>query len=495
MKNESINSMFTRRIKNAHQILTGSLDVKLTILFMLGLMTVMPEIVLSQTQLPYRNIVTVHSQTGNFLAKSMPYSNREQSCWGRTEVYDTRTSELLYTIPECLTEGYLYLSNDGTTVAHIVNTEYGKDTTQFITKAVSLFRNGKVWMRFNINKLIACDTCDNVLFYYCIDSIIYHPEHPKIYFNPNATERDSLITYNPTFFHNDTVFIYTSNRKLIKLYLPTGEYTYDSFEYPSMAQLLSFPRCNRQVKKFESSYRMNSALVNRGKSLEEPEDMLARKLHMKTGYLEANADRYKFYRIYAWLRVDTAGRASILVLENKDSLPEDKLRKAIEEETYRIPVGLPAEIGCWHQDFHAFLRKSNICIAMMEKRRELQKEREEYEKRLVADTIDGIYIPHDLEDCFHTLDSLLSAKDIRTIKAFKSRDEMGKLHFGLGMWLRNNWGLWGGSRLQKYFFDHGVDHPDYMSGIILEYYYDYLHGEHETWKEFDKTKHRKTNNN
>ena len=54
------------------------------------------------------------------------------------------------------------------------------------------------------------------------------------------------------------------------------------------------------------------------------------------------------------------------------------------------------------------------------------------------------------------------------------KKETIKLHMSLGMWIRNNWGLWGGSRLQKYLFDIS-DHPDGMSSIILEYYYDWLH--------------------
>lgn len=30
-----------------------------------------------------------------------------------------------------------------------------------------------------------------------------------------------------------------------------------------------------------------------------------------------------------------------------------------------------------------------------------------------------------------------------------SEQDMIRYHMGLGMWMRNNWGLWGGSRLAK----------------------------------------------
>jgi hypothetical protein len=44
-------------------------------------------------------------------------------------------------------------------------------------------------------------------------------------------------------------------------------------------------------------------------------------------------------------------------------------------------------------------------------------------------------------------------------------------HFGLGLWIRNNWGLWQGSKLKDYFNSIGVFHPDEMSSIILTSYY------------------------
>ena len=51
---------------------------------------------------------------------------------------------------------------------------------------------------------------------------------------------------------------------------------------------------------------------------------------------------------------------------------------------------------------------------------------------------------------------------------------------GLGMWIRNNWGLWKRKKLADYFNTIGVYHPDDMSGIILTSYYRELNG--ENWK-------------
>jgi hypothetical protein len=47
---------------------------------------------------------------------------------------------------------------------------------------------------------------------------------------------------------------------------------------------------------------------------------------------------------------------------------------------------------------------------------------------------------------------------------------------GLGMWLRNNLGLWWDCPLTRYFNARGVEHADNMSGAILDAYWRHLQG-------------------
>lgn len=43
------------------------------------------------------------------------------------------------------------------------------------------------------------------------------------------------------------------------------------------------------------------------------------------------------------------------------------------------------------------------------------------------------------------------------------------MHHGLGQSLRNEWGLWNGSKLKTYFMENfGLGHADDMSGLILD---------------------------
>jgi len=84
-----------------------------------------------------------------------------------------------------------------------------------------------------------------------------------------------------------------------------------------------------------------------------------------------------------------------------------------------------------------------------------------------------VYVPKDLDDCFAQLKKILSKDLIEKMKTGPEED-MIDYHHGLGTWLRNNWGLWKGSRLSKWFNARGIKHPDDMSGIILDSFWRHL---------------------
>ena len=125
-------------------------------------------------------------------------------------------------------------------------------------------------------------------------------------------------------------------------------------------------------------------------------------------------------------------------------------------------------------------------------KKERNQEYKTYSAKLTKDTINGFYIPKDLKDCFLQLDKILLTKDKQEIKTLKTREETLNYHHSLGLWMRNNWGLWGGSRLQTYLFNHGCSQPDDMSSTILEYYYDWLNNRNDEWLKWNnKSKHLK----
>lgn len=123
----------------------------------------------------------------------------------------------------------------------------------------------------------------------------------------------------------------------------------------------------------------------------------------------------------------------------------------------------------------------------------------EDEVRFSTDSLRGAYIPADLEDCFNQIDSFWTDSLKNEIKNWTEDKFSGRAHMGFGMWMRNNWQLWGGSRLSKYFIEMGIHHPDDMSGIILTSYHRRLTGKEikleeqvkyyqDYWEEMNKKK-------
>ena len=131
--------------------------------------------------------------------------------------------------------------------------------------------------------------------------------------------------------------------------------------------------------------------------------------------------------------------------------------------------------------YHRYLNQENINLEeLIDKYRVFQKKtHDEYLDRLQKDTLNGVYIPKNLEDCSIQLDKLLSKENKQEIKNLDSKQAIIKFHHGLGTWIRNHWGLWSGSRLQKYFIENNIKQPDEMSKVILEYYYEWLNNINE----------------
>ncbi|MEQ9229543.1 MAG: DUF6794 domain-containing protein [Cyclobacteriaceae bacterium] len=63
-----------------------------------------------------------------------------------------------------------------------------------------------------------------------------------------------------------------------------------------------------------------------------------------------------------------------------------------------------------------------------------------------------------------------------TIRTLDEQEFATAQHFGLGMHIRNYWGLWQQKELYFFFDSLGIPHPDEMSGIILTAYHRHLTG-------------------
>lgn len=78
--------------------------------------------------------------------------------------------------------------------------------------------------------------------------------------------------------------------------------------------------------------------------------------------------------------------------------------------------------------------------------------------------------PRNIEETIAGLDSLLSMED----KEYLKENGSIAVHHTLGMYIRNEWGLWTGSELKSELEKKGLTHPDDMSDYVISEYINVL---------------------
>lgn len=82
-------------------------------------------------------------------------------------------------------------------------------------------------------------------------------------------------------------------------------------------------------------------------------------------------------------------------------------------------------------------------------------------------SVGELHIPKNLEECFKELVRILPQEELLEFKNKSELEAKATAHFGLGLWIRNNWKLRSKSDLANFFNELGITHPDDMSGIII----------------------------
>lgn len=82
--------------------------------------------------------------------------------------------------------------------------------------------------------------------------------------------------------------------------------------------------------------------------------------------------------------------------------------------------------------------------------------------------------PTNLEECYEYIDSINVADSERFIS--NPEDVIINTHHGFGRMLRNELGLWDGSKLSRWFKNQGIKHPDDMSHCIIVSYHRFKNG-------------------
>ena len=462
------------------------------LLFLLSLLS-LTTIAVGKTYTSTVDIYKLYSQNGKYCMVSIPFDNEEQSIFGKTEVYKVGENEPFYTVNRHFNminhSNKINLSNDGQTIFY-VNDVYNYDKVDEL-KAITVYVQGELFKHYTVSELTNCnsDEQDCSLLYrneevVNLDSSKWINHQYIIGFNEGTAEKEQFANRSNIFSHNDSIYFIDQFKQLhifdLKTGIPLKTGSFDS-NYPRLSQISRNNKIEIESIKSPSKYHFPS--LTNGKLLSKA---LANNLDMvDMDFFDKGSKKFKRYTIIIDGIIDSDGKLEIIELKTDSKLPKQKISDFLMSLTFDIEK-IPSKLEKWRFDEHFYFRNKSKSQARKEKRLAEIEAQRAYEERLTKDSLNGVYIPQNMEECFIELDSLLKTKDKVEMKSLPSKDDMILYHHGLGTSLRNSWGLWGGSRLQKYFNSRGVYHPDSMSAIILEYYHDWLNGKSKTWMDWEK---------
>jgi hypothetical protein len=401
---------------------------------------------------------------------------------GRTPVFEVGRVEPRYVIGDSMDQmwGRTFLSADGRVVVYFNFWEP--------QEGISIYVEGRLANHLSSAEVTRCDPrrerCH--LVYSNDDDVIDRarstdaPDGYHKVFRAGVSEQERFLNEHAFFSAGDAVFLVDSRKRVHRISLADGTVAEPVAFEDIYSTITLLPQT---VKTEEKSYPAPdyspSSLVVRGG--QPADEVLARRLHMKTLALPVDP-QFKEHVFLVSGTLQRDGHFEVAELKMFGDFKKDELSAFFATTRFDTHL-IPPPCDWWYLENQAFsFRHPNKDIARREQRAYLAAQEKERQERLVAERIQGIYIPKDLGECFGELDKMLSEESRKEMEGLSKREEMLRYHHGLGTGLRNRWGLWGASRLQKYFIDGAVQHPDDMSAIILDYYYDWLHGDRESWK-------------
>lgn len=440
-------------------------------------------------------IITTYSQNQKYYLKSVPYDNEFPTMRGKTSVYNSGNSTPLYEFDRGFDSvekdsNNLILSDDGEVIFFAI--PWNANEVQEGLKSITIYKHGKIIKSFTETEVNGCDKnkerCS--LLYSNYEAVVdkdkssFGAGNYKKVFKDGVNEKERFLSDFPVFVAADIVYL-TDSKKNVHL-----------FDLKNGSQLRSIPfdnffdeiRGKARLNRTELTH-YQAHIYLRFPKLKDRRDTykaLASYLRMRSADLTSLKDsQYKLYTLTITLGISRDGTAVVESIDADPALPKGKILEFFKTNRFDISA-VPSVFNKWYltEEFFSF-RNANDTIARQEKRQQLKEQRAERERRMIAERIHGIYIPRNLGECFVELDKLLSEIDKNEIRALPKRDDMIQYHLGLGMWMRNNWGLWGGSRLYKYFHDKAMTDPEDMSSIVLFYYYDWLTDKKHSWKDWE----------
>lgn len=393
---------------------------------------------------PYK----LYSKNEQFYIESIPFEHVNvilgDLCSGITKVWSTKNDSLLYTINRYFGLDNTFFSSNGKSIAYVNNFWRGTSYDSCSTNILEIYQEGKLKTEYSYHELLKQES---------------NEESSWLFWDSKS---NSVLAKNDKYSIGDTIYLIPDKTgTVLEIDLMEAKVLteIDTADYLNNLERIEYVPPKVEFISIEEKENLPN-LIN-GIPLRKG---LKEKLNVELISTDAieKVGRY-YFRFWIECKIDNSGNPSdIKVSSNEHVLTEisNELRKKIKSyvatQSFKIDT-LPYNLDYWQFEDRFYISRNPLSLS--------NQDLENYRVQVCEiDSLSGRYIPTDVEDAHKELEKILSD----TVKVQLKNGEPS--HFGLGMWMRNNWGLWAGGRLKCYFAERELYHPDHISSFIISTY-------------------------
>ena len=446
-------------------------------------------------------ISETYSSNGEYKLLSISYDNEFPNLKGEsfityTQEYDSiGVRKNFYKINRSFDvyEGHPFfvaISNDGRKIIYLTNYLYESGVEN---KNIAYYVDGKLDKTFTTEEFINCDkNQEKCELFYDNQYQVYEGRSATVkQYKKTVSEQDIFLSKSFVFNKNDTIYVVDGRKKFTLFDIDKGKIIDSKIDFDSIyTKIKNLEPFKSRISYYKYPYKYVVDIQDL-----ENNEKLSERIGKISGlkFISINDStfhKYKLFRIELSGYLDRKGNFEIEKLETDPIFDRKQIENYILSTKFKTDF-IPREVDkIYVSRFFGGYRNYDDKIAEQETIKEKERRKEEYKRRLTLEKIDDIYIPKNLYESLTELDRILNFENKKQLIESKDSWQFNSHMGGLGMWIRNNWGINGGSRLLKYFNDRNIGKEmfgnDEISGVIIEQYILWLKGNKNAWKKWEK---------
>lgn len=383
---------------------------------------------------------------------------------------------------------FVAISNDGRKVIYLTNYLYEKGLEN---QNISYYLDGKLNKTFTTEEFINCDKNKEKCELFYDNQYLFEGSSSTVKrYKNSVTDIDIFLNKSFVFNKNDTLYVIDGCKKITLFDIDKGKIINTNIDFDSIySSIKNIEPIKSRISYYKYPYKY-VADIEDFKNNEKLSEKISKLSNLKFVSIDDSTfHKNKLYRIVLSGYLDRKGKFEIEKLETDSIFDKKQIENYILNTKFKTNF-IPKEVDkIYVSRFFGGYRNFDDKIAEQETLKEKERRKEEFKRRLTLEKIDDIYIPKNLFESLIELDKILNYENKKQLTESKDTWQFNSHLGGLGMWIRNNWGINGGSRLLKYFTDKNsgskmFDNDD-ISGIIIEQYIIWLKGDKTAWKKWE----------